>query len=364
MAKDRKSLERSRQAKIMRQKSREKARRRQEEMRGTVDTFQFFRRDLLPPDVSPTTWTRAQILHDLNDHHPGDALARFVHLMVDPEQMRSNPDAQAGYMTMAMNLWRIALAPAEAQAGVIDELATAVAKTPEEQESFRSFARGMVQQHQTMFPRLHARVAQRRSELAEEAAGASGRGRAEASEPDLFTEYARPLLDAAGHDVAAIQRAVRLATFFTLAAREPLGNRAAALATLRERLPQEDRPYFDETAPMMMRRYRELFESAGGSGPSASAAPAASAANGSGANEEEAATALSPDAETPETPESVPAAEADGPLPAAPEADDPLPGVPPAEGTPESPGEKPQEDAEETTSAKRSLLGGLFRRGG
>jgi len=337
MAKDRKSLERSRQAKIMRQKSREKARRRQEEMRGTVDTFQFFRRDLLPPDVSPTTWTRAQILHDLNDLHPGDALARFVHLMVDPEQMRSNPDAQAGYMTMAMNLWRIALAPAEMQAGVIDELAAAVAKEPEEQESFRSFARGMIQQHEAMFPRLHARVAQRRSELAAEAAAAGASAERSGADHDLFAEYARPLLDAAGDDPTAIERAVRLATCFSLAAREPLGNRAAALAMLRERLSPEERPYFDETAPMMMRRYRELFD---GERPAGSTP---GAANGSGADAlpAPAAEATEP-AEAPEAPESAPAAEA----------------LEAGAGAPR------EEAGEGGASTKRSLLGGLFRRGG
>jgi hypothetical protein len=338
MAKDRKSLERSRQAKIMRQKSREKARRRQEEMRGTVDEFQFFRRDLLPPDVSPTTWTRAQILNDLNGQNPGQALGEFVHLMVDPEMMRNNPDGQAGYMTMAMNLWRIALAPAELQASVIDELAAAVAQETEEQESFRSFARGMIQQHGTMFPRLHARVAQRRNEIAAEAAAAEG-GESESSErpptnEDLFEEYARPLLDAAGEDDAATKRAFRLATLFSLAAREPLGNRAAALAMLRDRLPLEDRPYFDETAPMMMRRYRELFMDG-------ALAAATAPTNGSGATAE-------PEA-GPATPENTP----------APESAEPV-----AEETPESTVEAPGEvQAEEPAPAKRSRLS-IFRRGG
>lgn len=352
MAKDRKSLERSRQAKIMRQKSREKARRGPEEQRGTVDEFQFFRRDLLPPDVSPTTWTRAQILHDLNDHHPGPALAQFLHLMVDPETIRANPDGQAGYMTMAMNLWRIALAPAEMQDQVIDELGAAVAKEEAGVEEFREFARGMVQQHQALYPLLHARVAQRRTERAESdalAAETVGAASAASTSPrrtndDRFEEYARPLIDAAGEDVAAIGRAYQLATLFSLAAREQLGNRAAALATLRDRLPQEDRAYFDQTAPMMMRRYRELF-----TGDGAAVAATRATNGGSGADEEEA---------PPAEPDTVAAAED---------------GVPSVAETPESRVEPddpsveeaptPESPTEEGTETKRGLLGGLFRRG-
>lgn len=331
MPKDRKSLERSRQAKVMRQKSREKARRQQEQTRGTVDEYQFFRRDLLPPDVAPATWTRAQITNDLNGLNPGQALGEFVHLMVDPETMRSNPDGQAGYMTMAMNLWRVALAPAELQAGVIEEIANAVAREPEEQESFRNFARGMLVQHQNMFPRLHARVAQRRNEQIEAATaeyGAAGPALASTND-ELFEEYARPLLDAAGEDDAAAERAYRLATLFSLAAREPLGNRAAALAMLRDRLPLEDRPYFDETAPMMMRRYRELFMNGA---PAAAAAPT----NGDGHNAVADAETAEPETERALTPE--------------PEADT-------------SPEAEPAEDLD-AAPAKRSRLGGIFRRGG
>jgi hypothetical protein len=219
------------------------------------------------------------------------------------------------------------------QAGVIDELAGAVSQAEEEKESFREFARGMIQQHGALYPRLHARVAQRREELAESAASATpANGRSyprSAGRDDLFAEYARPLLDAAGEEQPAIERALRLATLFSLAAQEPLGNRAAALATLRDRLPQEDRAYFDETAPMMMRRYRELF------------------AGGTPGPEEASAEIAAADGPEPRAAEPVDASEGDSSLDAP---------------APEAAAQEDRESAAEP--AKRSRLGGIFRRGG
>lgn len=301
MSKSKKPRERSRQAKIMRQKAREKARRRRQDGGPTMDEFRLFRHDLLPDDVAPVTWTRAEIVHDLNGLHPTAALARYLNLMVDPQAMRASDEDTAGYMAMAINLWRMALEPPEKRERRLEELARAMSDREEKRKEFRQFARSMIEHHEAMFPRLHARVARRRlaatleiADAAEALGTRSAQGRDTHAE---FLEFARPLLDAAGEDETALSRALRISLLFDMAGNQPLVERAAFMAMVRETLPPEERAYFDEMAPLMMRRHREMFGEGGI--PASSSSATAPVGEEATASEQVAPTATSPDESQP-----------------------------------------------------------------
>jgi hypothetical protein len=283
MPKSKKTHERSRQAKIMRQKTREKVRRREQAPQGGMDEYQLFRKDLVPEDAAPATWTRAQIAESLSGLSPTTALAEFIHLMVDPETMRADRNAQASYMTLGLSLWRLALSTPEVRDRELEELAQGISPEAERQEEFRTFARSMMEQHRELFPRLHARVAQRRNSASAPSDDGSAQDEASPSLAEQYVaetgrnqlhEYAQPLLDAAGDDAKARDRALRLSVLFDMAGRQPLAERAAYMVMLRETLTPEDRASFDEAAPMMMRRHREMFDGSAQSAPKAEAEPA------------------------------------------------------------------------------------------
>src|SRR5262249_32851494 len=141
----------------------------------------------------------------------------------------------------------------------------------------------------------------------------------------------------------ALERAYTLASIFWAAAALPLEERASFLAYEREQQEtEEERARFDEIASMMLRRHRELFESAA-TEPS-DEAPVAAAAEVT-------------------TPAEPPRA-AGEPRPDAGEIRDER--EPEGEAGAPAPGEERTErkEAAAATEARPSLLGRLFRRGG
>jgi hypothetical protein len=360
MAKNKKSHEQSRQAKIMRQRARARERQRATATKEAVDEFRMFRTDLLPPDVDAAEWTRTRILEDLNGLRPGQALPRFIATFVDPSTVEEDEEGMS-QIEWALFLWQLALLEPGEREEAIRKSAESVAEGPERQEQFRDFATEVVGAHEAMFPRLHARVARARGKprtdlpeesiltdlppseeeleaLADARAGAAGLPRA-----DRFLEYARPLVTAAGQDRKALERAFMLAATFWAAAALPLEERASFLAYEREKQETEDeRARFDVTASMMLRRHRELFAST----------PAEPSDEMPAAVTGEAASSAEP-----------PEAAGEPPRDAGAIGDEREPrddAVEPA------PGEEPVERGEEeaATEGKPSLLGRLFRRSG
>lgn len=359
MAKNKKSHEQNRQAKIMRQRARARERQRSTSAKEAVDEFRMFRTDLLPPDVDAAEWTRTRILEDLNGLRPGQALPRFIATFVDPSTVEEDEEGMS-QIEWALFLWQLALLEPREREEAIRKSAESVAEGPERQEQFRDFATEVVRTHEAMFPRLHAHVARARgkprTDLPEESiltdlppseeeleVLADARAAAAGLPPvNRFLEYARPLVTAAGQDRGALERAYVLASIFWAAAALPLEERASFLAYERERQETEDeRARFDETASMMLRRYRELFAST----PAEPLDETPAAATG-----EATASAEPPDG-APEPPRDAGAiGDERGPQDGA---------VEPA------PGEEPAERAETAaTEGKPSLLGRLFRRGG
>jgi hypothetical protein len=362
MAKNKKSHERSRQAKIMRQRARARERQRSAAPVEAMDEFQMFRADLLPPDVDPAEWTRTRILEDLSGLRPRQALPQFLSTFVDPAAVEEDDESEAKrQIEWGLFLWQLALLDPGEREETIQKVSESTVPESERRAEFREFVRDVIRTHEEMFPRLHAHVARARgkprTDLPEESiltdlppteeeieALADARA-AEAGLPpaNRFVEYARPLITAAGSDRKALERAFTLAAICWAAASMPLEERAGFLADERERFEADaEQAWFDETVPMMLRRHRELFPST----------PAAQ----------------------PHEPRSVTPAEAARPAELVSEASEADRGA--AEGGEEQPTQEEigepsaaEEAAEsgvpaQTAEEKPSLLGRLFRRGG
>jgi hypothetical protein len=360
MAKSKKSHEQSRQAKIMRQRARARERQRATVTKEAVDEFQMFRTDLLPPDVDAAEWTRTRILEDLNGLRPSQALPQFIATFTDPSTLEEDEEGMS-QIEWSLFLWQLALLEPGEREEAIRKSATSVAEGAERQEQFRDFATEVVRTHEEMFPRLHARVARARGKprtdlpeesiltdlpLSEEEIEALADARAAAAglpPANRFLEYAQPLVTAAGQDRMALERAFTLASIFWAAAALPLEERAGFLAYERDRQEtEEERARFDESASMMLRRYRELFASTPEEPPH--------------------------DAATAATSEAIPPAEppraVGGPRRDVGEIGDER--RPRGEAGEPAPGEKSAERGEPVaaTEGKPSLLGRLFRRSG
>jgi hypothetical protein len=356
MAKDKKSHERSRQAKIMRQRARAKERQRASAVKEPMDEFEMFRADLIPPDLDAAEWTRSRILHDLSGLRPAQALPQFMATFVDPSAVEENEEGRS-QIEWGLFLWQLALLEPGEREESIQKASRSVASEPEQQEQFRQFATDVVRTHEEMFPRLHAHVARLRGKprtdlpsesiladipATEEEIRALADARAAAAglpPASRFSEYAQPLIQAAGADRKALEHAFTLAIICWTAAELPLDERAAFLADERERfLSEEERAAYDAAVPMMMRRHREMFASA------------AEAPHGPPA----AAEARAPVEDAPARRDEQPATE-DG---------DGAERTRPEQAEPGEPEESVVAGAPAAVEEKPSLLGRLFRRGG
>jgi hypothetical protein len=360
MAKNKKSHERNRQAKIMRQRARARQRQRSTATDEALDEFQMFRADLLPPDVDPAEWTRTRILDALSGLRPGQALPQFLGTFIDPAAAEEDEEESMSQIEWGLFLWQLALLDPGEREESIQKVSESSVHGPERQAELRAFITDVIRTHEEMFPRLHAHVARvrgkPRTDLPEESiltdlppseeeieALADARAAAAGLPPaNRFMEYAQPLVTAAGRDRKALERAFMLATICWTAASMPLEERAGFLAFERERFDSDaERAWFDETAPMMLRRYRELFSP-------------------------------SPEEQTHETPA---AAAADAPSPAeARSAAGEAQRVAPAESDEAERQKEPDEPEQaeaaaesgvpaQATEGKPTLLGRLFRRG-
>lgn len=271
MAKDKKALERKRQAKAMRQKTRARERRRVQSSERPPDDYELFRDDLLPDDVPASIWNRLQILQDLDGRTPTQALAEFFDLFVDVERLcEGDPEARS-QMEWGLFLWRLALVEPEERAEIIRKSGEELPAPPEGQPTFEEFATAMVEAHEEMFPRLHEHIARVRAaarrEAGEEGGGPSPEtadaayleGLARAMGLAQFVEYASVLVEPTAGDRKRGREAMNLAYFFYRLGELPLDERAALLSERRESLPPAKRDEFDATARMMLRRYREMF---------------------------------------------------------------------------------------------------------
>jgi hypothetical protein len=278
MAKDKKAQEQRRQAKVMRQRARVKERQRQGAGRQPPDDFQMFRDDLLPEDLDPSHWSRAQIRHDLNELSPTEAMGRFMELFADRQEAREDEEYGFQAMALGMMIWKTALRDPEERPGKIAQTAAEFTSDPDAQEAFRGLAADLIRSHEELFPRLHARVARIRGKprtdlptesvlvpVAPGEAEALWAGWYEAEEGEaptyFFMEFTRPILEVGGSDRRNLHHLFQTALSVWHAARRPPEEREAVLAARRDELETDaDREHFDRATPVMFDIYQRMID--------------------------------------------------------------------------------------------------------
>jgi hypothetical protein len=163
MAKQKKAMERNRQAKAMRQRARARDRRRVQPSERPPDDLQMFRDDLIPDDVPASVWNRLQITHDLDGRTPTQALAEFLDLFVDIERLGKGDRETRTHMEWGLFFWRVALMEPQERVEILGKAAAELPAPPEGEISFEEFARSIVAAHEEMFPRLHEHIARIRA---------------------------------------------------------------------------------------------------------------------------------------------------------------------------------------------------------